>query len=207
LFVVIAMYTTGCSSLSTMQTARVVDKDDILTTIGFSSVKTEYPIGTIDTIKLNTPFAEISGRYGLGNNFDIGAKLTIIGTATIDGKYQFLGDNISKVAGSCGLGFSYFSFESGNNKSRITDIMIPTYFSYHPAKWFSIYSSPKYILKINSYTSDKTNGCSISHWYGGTVGIKLGNRTGFLIEYSFFGQSNYKRPVTQLTAGFCFVRN
>ena len=200
----ITLLISSCASLSTMQTARVVEKGEIVTTIGGGTVKTDIPIGTLDTMNLKMPLMEIGARYALGNNFDIGAKITLIGTAVVDGKYQFLGDNKSFLAGSIGLGLGYFSVKSGESKSEFYDIMVPTYFSVHPIKWVSIYTSPKYIMRINSFSNGKTTGNGTSHWYGGTVGLKLGNKTGFLIEYSYFKQSQLKTPFTQITAGICF---
>ncbi len=194
----------SCASMSTMQTARTTEKGEVGFGFGGGFVQADIAQGKSDTIKIKAPFVEVGGRYGITDKLDIGAKLTLIGTAVLDGKYQFLGDHESKVAGSVGLGFGYLGIESGNSKSTMYDIMTPVYFSYHPADWFSIYASPKYVFRINTYSNDKTSGSGSSHWYGVTSGVRFGKRFGFLMEYSYFKNSEYSKPLSQVTGGFVF---
>jgi hypothetical protein len=194
----------SCVSMSSMQTARVVDEDDILATVGFGSTRSEFMIGTLDTLVLKQPFVEVAGRYGMGDNIDVGAKLTIIGTGIIDGKYQFYGDNQTPIALSAGLGLGFLKLKIGEAETNYVDVILPFYASYHPLTWVSLYSSPKYVLRVIPQSSDKKAASSTSHWYGGTVGIKLGKKGGVLLEYSFFGSTITSRPFSQVTAGFCF---
>lgn len=198
----------GCASMSTMQTARTTPKDAVVGLLGAGVVNSEFALGELDTITINAPFLEVGGRYGINEKLDVGLKLTIIGTAVGDVKYQFLGNQESKLAGSVGFGLGYLSIESGDSKSKMFDIMTPLYFSYHPAEWLSLYASPRYVFRINSYTTDDTTtGSSSSHWYGATGGIRLGNRAGFMAEYSYFGNSDLDVPFSQVTCGFSFKLN
>jgi len=118
----------GCASMSTMQTARTTPQGELGYSVGGGYVNTEMPIEGVDTISFKAPMLEVGARYGVTDKLDVGGKLTIIGTAVADAKYQFLGDRESKVAGSAGLGVGYLSMESGNTTSNLYDLMVPTYF-------------------------------------------------------------------------------
>jgi hypothetical protein len=192
---------TGCASMSTMQTARTVGDGNFELEIGGGAVNTDIALGELDTLSFSAPFIEVGGRYGITDKLDVGAKLTLIGTATADVKYQFLGDQESLGAVSTGLGIGYLSISSGDNESKIFDIAVPLYLSLHPTPWFSLYSCPRYTLRINSYTSDEDSGSSTSHWYGATAGMRLGKKVAFLIEYSYFGNTEIDIPFSQVTGG------
>jgi hypothetical protein len=203
---------TGCASMSTMQTARVTEKGKFDYIVGGGVVNTTV-VGTSsnvespnDTVKFTTPFVEVGIRYGILDNLDVGAKISIIGTATLDFKYQFLGDKNSKLAGSIGLGGGYISVAINNTKNHMYDAMLPVYFSYHPINWISFYCSPKYVFRtINTYNFDNIGyNRTISHWYGATGGIRIGKRIAFLAEYSYFGNSQYSIPFSQVTCGIAF---
>jgi hypothetical protein len=192
----------GCASMSTMQTARVTDKNEFGFGVGGGVVKSEIALGTFDTIKINAPFLEGSLRYGVTDKIDVGARVTIIGTAVVDGKYQFLGNKTSKFAGSVGFGVGYLNIVSGGNNSEIFDLMAPVYLSYYPTEWLSIYTSPRYVYRINSYrTEEKFTGMDNSHWYGITGGVRIGGKTAFIGEYSYFGNNNINKPFSQITMG------
>jgi hypothetical protein len=193
----------SCASMSTMQTARTTDKNKFAYIVGLSVVKTDIPIGTIDTIKINAPVVDLGVRYGVTDKLDVGAKISIIGTATIDVKYQFLGDKTSKIAGSIGLGGGYISLQINASKIHLYDFMLPVYFSYHPTNWLGLYCCPKYVFRItnnNDYINNTITNIS-SHWYGATGGIRIGKRIAFLAEYSYFGTSQLTEPFSQISGG------
>ncbi len=206
LFLGIAALVSGCISMSTMQTARTNDKGQFTGFIGGGAVNSDLVLGELDTISISAPFLEVGGRYGINDKLDVGLKLAIIGTAVADAKYQFLGTKESKFAGSIGLGLGYLSIESGDSKSKIFDVITPAYFSYHPTDWLSLYTSPRYVLRINSFTTatEKT-GSSTSNWYGATGGLRIGRKVAFLGEYSYFKNNEINTPFSQITAGFTFT--
>lgn len=201
LAIFVIAFLTGCASMSTMQTARTVGDGNFGMEFGGGAVNTEIPLGDLDTISFNAPFVEVGGKYGITEKLDVGAKLTLIGTATADVKYQFLGNNESLAAASTGLGIGYLSITSGDNESKIFDIAVPLYLSLHPAPWFSLYTCPRYTLRINSYTTTDDSGSSTSNWYGATAGIRLGKKVAFLIEYSYFANDEIDVPFSQVTGG------
>ena len=192
--------------MSTMQTARTVGKGEFGVGFGGGTVNSEIALGDADTIDVSAPFLEVGARYGVTEKLDLGLKLTLIGTSVLDAKYQFIGDGESKFAGSVGLGAGYLGISSGDARTNIVDIIVPTYFSFHPNQWISLYASPKYILRINSYETVDQNDMTVndsqsSSWYGATGGIRLGKRVAFLAEYSYFANSLDIAPLGQITAG------
>ncbi|MDD4993764.1 MAG: hypothetical protein PHR83_16200 [Paludibacter sp.] len=210
---------TGCASMSTMQTARVTEKGKFDYLVGggvvnSSIVGTSRIVTSPDTVSTTTvfsqkfyiPFIELGMRYGILDNLDVGAKVSIIGTATLDFKYQFLGDRNSKLAGSVGLGGGYISIGVNTTKNHMYDAMLPVYFSYHPLNWISLYCSPKYVFRTtNSYNFENNyHGTTFSHWYGASGGIRIGKRIAFLAEYSFFGNSLSPVPFSQVSCGIAF---
>jgi hypothetical protein len=205
-FAGIAALLSGCASMSTMQTARTNDKGQFTGFFGGGAVNSDLALGELDTISISAPFLEVGGRYGVSDKLDVGLKLAIIGTAVADAKYQFLGTKESKFAGSIGLGLGYLSVSSDDSKSKIFDVMTPAYFSYHPNDWFSLYTSPRYVLRINSYTTETdATGSSTSNWYGVTGGMRIGRKFAFLGEYSYFKNDEIDTPFSQITAGFGFT--
>ena len=204
---VVALFS-SCASLSSLQTGRTMGDNEFGWGVSAGSVNSELLLDDNTSIDISAPLIELGLRYGINEKIDIGLKMALIGTAVVDGKYQFLGNKVSEFAGSVGLGLGYLGIESGDIKSTMTDIMVPTYFSWHPKEkdWLSIYTSPKYILRLNAYddASDGSSGTSTSHWYGTSTGIRLGNKTAFVLEYAFFGNSLNSNPFTQISGGVAF---
>jgi len=203
ILLLIILSLSACASMSTMQTARTTDKNKFAYIIGLSVVRTDIPISTIDTIKINAPVVDLGVRYGVTDKLDVGAKISIIGTANVDAKYQFLGDKTSKIAGSIGLGGGYISLAINASKIHLYDFMLPVYFSYHPINWISLYCSPKYVFRITNnynYLNQTTTNIN-SHWYGATGGIRIGKRVAFLAEYSYIGTSQLTEPFSQISGG------
>ena len=190
----------SCVSMSSMQTARTTPKDDYGFGFGAGTVNSDLGLG-VDTVHISFPFMEAYGRYGITDKLDIGMKFTFIGTIAADVKYQVIGDRNTVFAGSVGGGFGFMSIFSGDSKSKIFDLILPAYFSIHPAKVFSLYFNPKYIYRINNYTVNSDKGISNSSWYGTTGGIRFGKKTALFLEYSFFKNSDISKPFSQVTCG------
>ncbi|MDD5185509.1 MAG: DUF5777 family beta-barrel protein [Paludibacter sp.] len=200
----------SCASMSTLQTARVTEKGQYAYVFGGGVVESRIPYGTTDTLKLTIPFVEIGIRYGIFDKMDVGAKISIIGTATADVKYQFIGDSKSKFAGSIGLGVGYMNMNSNVSntilQSNFVDAMLPVYFSYHPINWIALYCSPKYVLRtiISQNYNDNTVSYGHSNWYGASGGIRIGKRIAFLAEYTLFENNQISEPFSQITCGISY---
>ncbi len=174
----------GCASFSTMQTGEVLKKEKSQITVGGGTYNSKAISTAVNSsVKesdLSLPYLEVSYRRGVYENVDVGAKLTLIGTAVVDGKYQFL--DTEKFDASAGLGLGYLSLESGsdNNKSKSTiiDVIVPVVFSVNVSPSFTPYISPKYVLRSISGNTSGSTGIA-----GVTGGIKIGDKWGLYAEY------------------------
>lgn len=202
--IVVALFS-SCASMSSMQTARVTNQGEVAFGVGGGYVSTDIQLGEAETIEIAAPLMEVTARYGITERLDVGAKLGIIGTAGLDAKYQFLGDRHSTLASSAGLGVYYLSLTSSSgdteSESSIVDLHIPVYLSVHPTDFFAFYAVPKFIVRRNNYSVNATSETASSNWMGVTTGIRLGRKTGFFAEYSYFGTSSYDAPLGQFMLG------
>jgi hypothetical protein len=187
----------SCISSSSLQTARTVGKGNV--GVGFGVGIAKYQDNVIN---YSSPMLDFVGKYGVSDNFDIGARLSLTGTAGLDAKYQFLGDDESKFAASIGGGFGFVTVTSGDIKTKVLDLTLPTYFSYHPKENFAIYLNPQLIQRHYSYSGSSTVQPSINRlFYGGALGFRLGGRNALFVEYSYIGNSA-KYPQSQFTLGY-----
>lgn len=188
----------SCVSMSTMQTGRTVGQGNYELNIGGSAVKLETIIDT-DSTELNGGLLEGDFRYGVNDRLDVGLKVSLLGTSGLYGKYQLVGDQESMFALSAGLNAGYVTVTSGEGddetSSTIVDVAVPVYASVHPTKWLSIYATPRYNLRFGSGTSN---------WYGGTGGIRLGNKFAVFAEYSYVDSDDAIEPLNQITGGIGF---
>lgn len=178
--------------MSTLQTAKALDpgKQRILVGGGYyasPSVDADASEASGSDVSLALPYMEVGYRRGLMKNFELGAKATIPGTVGLDGKYQLV--NAGKFAVAAGLGTSYLKIESGSDQDKVStmlvDVIVPAYISYDVAAPFSIYASPKYVLRYASSTDMMDTTSGTSHLVGATVGTRLGSRMGLFLESSY----------------------
>ncbi len=204
IFLVVAL--TSCVSMTTMQTGRTSERGEFTIGGGGGVISATVPLSQGNELKQSAPFLEAGARYGITDKIDAGLKFTLIGSTVLDGKYQFIGDHESKIAGSVGLAFGYLSTTLNDYENTLVDVMIPLYFSYHPIDWFAVYASPKYALRNIFYNSSvaSDNGIAQSNWFGTTGGIRIGKKVAFLAEYTNFQNLGYSVPFSQVTFGFTY---
>ncbi len=185
--------TTACVNSSTLQTAKALDPGHqrVLVGGGFYSspdINADASDATDSEVTLAMPYMELGYRRGIVDKVEIGAKVTVPGTAGIDGKYQFL--DAGKFALAAGVGVGYLKLTSGSEgmetSSTIVDTTVPLYASYDVAKAFALYTAPKYVLRYTSSKDDMGASASgLNHLVGATVGTRLGNRWGLFLETSY----------------------
>ncbi len=209
----VAAFMSGCVSMSSLQTARVTEPGEFGVGLSAGYVNTEIDLGEdAEPIKLSTPYFELAGRFGITERLDLGARLGLIGTAGLDLKYQFLGDNQSPFASSAGFGVSYVSVSSSSSSgdtstesnSNLVDLTFPVTFSYHPTDFLGLYVAPKFVMRINNYTVDGESDSQSSSWLGATTGIRMGRKNALFVEYSYFGSSANDVPFGQFMVGVGF---
>ena len=190
---------TSCASISTMQTARTTEQGSFGFGAGGSVVKFDTEIAD-STVSLAGPLMEVMLRYGVTDKLDVGFKAGLIGTTGLDAKYMLVGDHESVFALSAGASAGYLSGDINGSEFSIIDFSVPVYASIHPTSWFSVYATPRYLLRI---TSD-VDGSITGNWFGTTAGVRLGGRVGVVAEYSYMNGGNLGSPMTQFTGGLVF---
>jgi hypothetical protein len=185
--------TTACVNSSTLQTAKALDpgRQRVLVGGGFYSspdINADTSEAAGEDVTLAMPYMELGYRRGIVDKVEVGAKVTVPGTAGIDGKYQFL--DAGDFALAAGLGVGYLKLTSGTEgmetSSTIVDTTVPVYASYDVAKAFALYTAPKYVLRFaNSTDETGMSSSGLNHLVGATVGTRLGNRWGLFLETSY----------------------
>ncbi len=171
---------TGCINNSTLQTARVVPRGDERMVVGGGKMLTS-------DVGVTLPYAEVMYRYGLWENLDVGAHLTLLGTGAIDVKYQFLADDHLAVAAGLKGGTLELTTEGPDpddpsktveTKTGLAQLIVPVYVSYDIGTHLSLYASPQYML--NAVVG--VDSTAFQHFAGSTLGVKLGDGWGLMFE-------------------------
>ncbi|MBI1860137.1 MAG: hypothetical protein HYR96_04365 [Deltaproteobacteria bacterium] len=201
---------TSCANLSTLQTARTVPPKTIEGFFGGGSYQSPQFSDLVNKAtgsseKLNLPYVEVGARYGIIDNLDVGAKITIIGTMAADAKYRLLSLGGFDIATGLSLGYLTISQDTkattgSTTTATIIDTMVPLYVSFEPIEWFAIYASPKIWGRFVSGTTT-----TFATFYAATAGVKLGKNFGVMLEAT---QGNslggVEFSMTQVNAAFFF---
>lgn len=210
--VISAVAVTGCVNSSTLQTAKALDpgKQRILVGGGFyasPSVDADASESTDSDVSLALPYMELGYRRGIVDKVEVGAKVTLPGTAGVDAKYQFLqkGD----LALAAGIGTGYLKISSGaegmETSTQLIDAIVPVYASYDLAKSFAVYTSPKYVLRYaKSIDENMQSATGINHLVGGTAGVRVGNKFGLFLETSYLKSVSSDFDAFQVNGSFFF---
>jgi len=129
----------SCSSMSSLQTARVTKKGKFggglglgyLTKVGENS----------NTFGNSFPNTELNVRYGVASRLDVGLEIGLTALLSIDIKYQFIGNDSSLFACSAGVGCGLDVYQEKPNNG--ISILLPLYVSYHPKYNTAFYMSPR----------------------------------------------------------------
>ena len=191
--VIFSALTTACVNSSTLQTAKALDPGSQRVLIGGGfysspSIDADASEASGSDVSLAMPYMELGYRRGIVDKVELGAKVTVPGTAGIDGKYELL--NNGKLALAAGLGGGYLKLSSGSEgmetSTTLIDTIVPVYASYDLAKAFAVYTSPKYVLRYAKSVDEMGESSSgLNHLVGATVGARVGNRFGLFLETSY----------------------
>jgi hypothetical protein len=202
----------GCVNSSTLQTAKALDPGSQRILVGGGyyaspSMNADASQATGDDVSLKMPYMELGYRRGLVDKVEMGAKVTLPGTAGVDAKYQFL--NAGKFAMAAGVGTGYLKLTSGadgmQTSSTIVDAIVPVYASYDVSKYLAVYTSPKYVLRYTkSVDAMDQSESGINHLAGGTLGVRVGNHKGLFLESSYLKSLSSDFDSFQVNGSFFF---
>ena len=167
---VLALLFSGCVSMSTLQTARVLEENE--KEFGFAAyTMTDYTL-LIETEEDEDELTSITGgtieaftRTSIGKNFDMGVKAYFIG-AIVDGKYQFYDGD--RFAMALDLGIGYNRLTASDEKITILDLYPTLLMTYDISKNINVTFAPKMIAR---FISGPTETSTLT---GGTMMLKFG---------------------------------
>jgi hypothetical protein len=200
----------GCANMSGLQTGRVVPKGQAEINLGvgtynskaFSEALEEDTEGTVELDEVSSAYGEINYRQGVAENWDAGLKLTLIGTAQVDAKYQFVKSEGNGFDMAAGLGLGHMEIKSGSGdeevKTTMIDVVLPLYMSYNISDNFAVYLNPKYIVR-NIKTDNDSGSTSL---YGGAAGVKIGKDWGCYLETAYQKAAKGDFTAQQFTGSF-----
>lgn len=195
----------GCLNAATMQTAHTLDKaqNEFVLSGGYFTVPEineavdELTEGGLDSVGI--PIGEFMYRRGIVDNFDMGVKLTIIGTLALDAKYQFV--DTERLAVSAGLGAGTVKVtttsEGVETSVRYTDILFPVYTSFDPTSWMTLSVVPKYNLRLFG-----ADGSGFGHMAGSSFNLRLGKRSAAILEATYLKNLSAEGDIIQYMSGF-----
>ncbi|MEM7646887.1 MAG: hypothetical protein AAF203_08265 [Pseudomonadota bacterium] len=189
-----------CASISTLQTARVLEKGESQHNVGVGFYTSDDFLGGED---LTFPMLEYSYRMGVWDKIDAGLKISLIGTAVLDAKYNLV--NGENFALATGLGLGYLSIDSGPEDAEMTttiiDVILPLYASYDISKMFGFYSAGKFLFRSVSADGEvEGDGSMLS----ATLGIKYGDSSGVMLEGSLLSGLDSDFTGSQFNFGVFF---
>ncbi|MBK8501435.1 MAG: hypothetical protein IPL46_04065 [Saprospiraceae bacterium] len=169
----LSLLLTSCAQLSSFQTGRTSGKGngEVGIAASASGISDAFETDASATFFVG----EAYGRYGVGENFDIGLKLSTALTGVFDFKYQILGDKISPFAMSIGPGIGF----QGAIAETLVQLHFPLHLSYHPNEKLAIYASPRYISQL-------VTGGGSANYLGSSLGFETGEQVRFVLEASYF---------------------
>jgi hypothetical protein len=225
------MMNSACINMSSLQTAETLKPNTSRVIIGGGYYQSPAVLAGLETNEdeeaetldsefeeLKVPYLEVGARYGLMEDLEVGAKLTLIGTIAADGKYRFYESGAVSLAAGLGLGYVDIESSAGSGeteskaKSRIIDVMLPLYASYRVSEMFALYTSPKYVYRNISTSStvgegelkteeSDSSGLSL---LGGTLGFMVGSSWGLALETTYMTAIGDEFKMMQVAAGVFF---
>jgi hypothetical protein len=159
-----------------------------------------------DSEEYPTFLPSFGAQFGVGitDRLDLGMRIDLGFFASLQAKYQILGDQRSAWAVSIGA-------ETGVNIATLFGVpfyyyTLPVFVSYHPTERFYVYGIPRYAFgqryvreaDRKKYTSNDF--LQTQRQSGFAYGFAVGNKSRFSLEIGHFGYQLYKP--TQLAIGF-----
>jgi len=181
---IVSLALTGCPSLSTMQTPRTVPQGQVRFGLGFEAVgiktaaRTDSAGNTTPSESVTFPQFELTLRYGVTDNLDIGGKLYLIG-AEAGFKYQFLRGPLDVAVAPAASYISIGSSSNGSSSSlSATYLHLPVLFGLNLNDNVAISFGPKFLYTIASISAsdsgnDRSSAATSGLWVGGYVSLPL----------------------------------
>lgn len=190
-----SLHFAGCNtvSYSALQTGSILAPGRGEMSVGTSSF---YSSPT------DTPFLEVLYRRALDPDTELQAGYFIPGWPYFGLKQRVFTGNVFHAA--AGFRGAYSVVDAGTTsvgdsiRMHTVDLYTPLYASFEPSRFFSLYLSPKTILRVQ-----KSNTYSTTFFSACTLGVSMGTDFGFRMELSAYRQA-LEKSAYQFTAALYF---
>lgn len=195
----------GCTSVSTLHDATVLEKGKFKNTLSFgmygTKINADGSTGAAGDVgdTISVPQFEYMLRYGINEKFDIGLR-TSLWSYGIDLKYSLGKKEDSAMAVGAGLVTSNVEVKSGGSETDISimDLVVPFYYNHVISAEFTLYVVPKAIIRSVSGGTEDINETIMGISLGGKYGS---SESGFLGEVTFLSAED---AITQFNVGYYF---
>ena len=190
-----ALSSGGCTSMSAMQTGRVLPEGSyrFLGALGLFRTPVVSPS---EPDRANFPYVEGGVRFGFTEGWDLGFRYTMPGTFTGDLKFNIYEDEAFAWAMGFGVGWLAIKADASDTdhlKREILDLLFPAYLSYDFTPVWGTYVSPRFVLRFAQ---------SQQNLVGRAIGLRCGNSVGIFLELS--GAADVTSDFRQYQAGLGF---
>ena len=162
----------SCASFTGFQTGRTSGKGNMDMTVsanyqgsGFESDDND------DDERVEIAVLEVHNQYGVGENSDVGLRLSTAGIISVDFKQQIVGGKDKKFALSAGA-------VVGSSFAVSLYTQVPLYLSYHPQENLAFYLNPRF---TNYYTIED----EAKFYNSGSAGVLFGKNVKFGLDFSY----------------------
>jgi hypothetical protein len=195
----------GCANYATLQDPDVVEKGKGSFGVGvsYTTYSFEWSISdsTNDTLDVSVPALNLWYRKGISDKFEVHANMWFPLGLTIGVKYQLLGSLQKKGLGlSVGLDGGYLQMGSDSSKVTLVDLYVPVYAGFKFTESFGVYLVPKYIPRFMFGENDT----ELRNVVAGTLGLRLGKETRFMLEGTYGRDLQSTMPVLTTAMGISF---
>jgi hypothetical protein len=133
----IVMVLVGCSTLSTIDGARTLDRGQSQWKVAISDQYGSNGLSSASAL----PEVEVAYRRGFAEDFDAGVRFYLLGTM-LDARYRVFHEGRWHLAVDPGVGLFFLPTIGGS-----VDVRAPLIAEYEVNRWFSLAGGPKAILR------------------------------------------------------------
>lgn len=172
---ILATLPSACINISSFQTAEVLPPGKDRYHIGFS----DYSGTNIkDRRRQIWPNVEIGYRRGLGDDWEWGSSLTLVGAIDSTIKRQLIRGNTFNLALGSGLSYVYYRAENADYYNLFS-YTLPLYMSYRLNPHFVLYLNPLYASRW--FVRERSS--ARSDWLGTSLGTLVYEKVAFEGSY------------------------
>lgn len=168
----------SCYMSSALKTGRTLAPQETeiavnLSTYGIVDQEDQNPVGFV--------YPEVAISTGISERADFQGKIGMFSFYG-EGRYQFIGDKYSPIAGSVGIGLHAGGIPVLSEMVLNAGVHVPAYLSFHPSDQFALYASPRVTVNYFGVGLGQLETAGTLIQSAGIVGIEAGDRFKVRVE-------------------------